>query len=86
MGYYAAGDGYWHGFLNDGTTWEAINYPGAYTTIAFDINNSNDIIGFFTDAAGDPHGFLATPTPEPATLLLLASGLIGLVGFRKLKN
>jgi hypothetical protein len=29
---------------------------------------------------------IVTPAPEPATLLLLASGLVGLAGFRKLRK
>jgi probable HAF family extracellular repeat protein len=35
------------------------------------INASGQIVGYYQDADGTFHGFLATPTPEPSTLLLL---------------
>jgi hypothetical protein len=34
-----------------------------------------------TDPDGAHHGFLATPVPEPSTILLLAIGMVGLIGW-----
>ena len=59
-----------------------IDVPGSLpgTTTANGINDSGQIVGSYTDGAGMPHSFLATPTgvPEPSTLPLVAACLIGL--------
>ncbi|MGA2501066.1 MAG: PEP-CTERM sorting domain-containing protein, partial [Tepidisphaeraceae bacterium] len=77
-----------HGFLYDGSTYTTIDDPLAvYGTFPNVVNGTmawgidgNNIVGYYTDATGNRHGFIAS-TPEPPTLALLCAGAIGLAGY-----
>jgi hypothetical protein len=53
-----------------------IPIPDARGTIPSGINNFGQIVGGFVDSSGVEHGFIATPVPEPASVLFIAAGLL----------
>src|SRR5438445_12102699 len=57
-----------HGFLYSDGSYTTIDVPDSGAN-AYGINDAGQIVGWFADAQGG-HGFLATTTPEPSTLLL----------------
>jgi len=65
------------GFLYDGTDWTTLDFPGASDTQAKHIDGSN-IVGWHDSTSSAPD-----PVPEPTTILLLGSGIVGLLGFRR---
>ncbi len=73
-----------HGFLYAGGNFSPLDFPGATNTIASGIDDSGTIVGNYSFADSPEHGFIATPAPvpEPATLLMLTSGLIGLAALK----
>ena len=62
-----------HGFTLDQGAFSEIDVPGSTDTQVFGINNEGQIVGL-----SDGHGFLATPTPEPRVLPILAACLLGM--------
>ena len=72
-------------FLDTVSGFIPINVPGSISTFVSGINDSGEIVGAFVDSSSTPreHGFIATPhitsIPEPASFLLIASGLAGII-------
>ncbi len=73
VGYYDDGNN--HGFSYDGSTYTTLDVPGATYTYARGIDGSNIVGSYFVSSEEAYHGFLAV-IPEPATLSLLAVGML----------
>jgi probable HAF family extracellular repeat protein len=65
-------------FLYSNNTFSMINVPGSQLTLVSGINDAGQLVGTFSLNAGGHEGFIASPVPLPTSLLLFASGLLGL--------
>jgi len=60
------------GYILRNGVFDSVVVPGSTFVRPNGLNDFDVIVGDFSDASGQTHGFLATPSPEPGTFQLLA--------------
>jgi probable HAF family extracellular repeat protein len=87
VGDYTDSTGTMHGFVYIGGTFYTVDDPAgvAGSTIINGVNDLGQLVGFYADVNDNVIGFVATPTPEPGSLILLGSGMLTGLGFLRRK-
>jgi uncharacterized membrane protein len=83
VGFYAEGNEQ-YGFIWTSSGITTLNVPGAVDTDPSGINDAGIIVGSYTDSTGGIHGFIADPTPEPASLAMMIACVVALLVTRGL--
>ncbi|MDY6990721.1 MAG: hypothetical protein SWQ30_21990 [Thermodesulfobacteriota bacterium] len=77
------------GFVLEGDSFTTIDVPEARSTRIMGIGSGGQIVGDYNPAvpsSTERRGFIGTPVPIPVTVWLLGSGLIGLLGIRRISR
>jgi hypothetical protein len=74
-------------FISSAGTLSPLAVPGAATTSGFGLNLRGQATGFYVDGMA-VHGFIASPTPEPASwaMMIVGFGAIGWSSRRRMKR
>jgi Hint domain len=68
VGWFYDASGSQHGMIDNAGTFTTVDYPGAIATGVRGINNTGDLVGFYTIAgSNDEHGFEVTPDAGAAS-------------------